>query len=133
MIAGSAVAQAIKEFNRFLENIAKDEAVELESRVQQLEELNKKGEYEAWMKSRWGDPLWWVAAAILYNRMTLNRMSSGQFRSTQLKKIQMNSLAKNKTKFKRLLVDGWVKHCQSNDIDPRIFDDAMNEGVDLSY
>ena len=133
MIAGSAVAHAIKEFNIFLESISVDEAEELQRRVDKLVELNKKGEYEVWMKTRWGDALWWVAAAIVYNRMTLARMSSGQFRPSQLKKIQANSLVKNKTKFKRLLVDHWIAHCAANDIDPRIFEDAMNEGVDLSY
>lgn len=133
MIALSAIYKTIKAYDDFLTGIAIEEIDEINEMVQELDELNEAGEYEAWMKTRWGDLKWWIAAAILYNRMTMKRIKEGNFRDHQLKKIDANSTRKNRTKFKRLLVDAWIAHCTKLGLDPEIFADALDEGIDYAH
>ena len=130
MIPLSKIYATIDHFNIFLRDISSDEEVQLNEYIDHLDKLNQSGDYEAWMQSRWSEPLWWVAAAILYNNMTLQRIKDGKFRDHQVKKINANSTIKSKVRFKRLMVEAWFDYCVQHSVDPRIFQKALDVGVD---
>ena len=132
MIALSKIYSTIEHFNVFLRDISSDEAVQLGEYIDHLDKLNQSGDYEEWMKPRWSEPLWWVAAAILYNNMTLQRIKDGKFRDHQVKKINANSTIKTKVQFKRLMVEAWFDYCVQHSVDPRIFQKALDTGVDYN-
>ncbi len=99
--------------------------------VQQLKDLNREGMYEDFMRGKWSDLRWWMAAAINYNNMTLDRIRTGKFHTGQLEKIEKNTLQKSKTpKAKADLVNRWGDYCTRESLDPYIFEMARINGID---
>lgn len=130
----SKITETIEAYNDFLWGLADSAGEEdcIKEYINHLQLQNEEGKYEAWMKSRWGDLKWWIAAAINYNNTTLERIRSGKFRGTQLEKIEKNSMTKNKSKFKPQLVDAWHEYCDAHNVDKYVFEMARIEGIDYN-
>ncbi len=95
----SKIQDTITGHNDFMIELAQQAGVDdaINDCVQQLKDLNREGMYEDFMRGKWSDLRWWMAAAINYNNMTLDRIKTGKFHTGQLEKIEKNTLQKSKT------------------------------------
>ena len=94
----SQIEETIKGHNSFLTELAEQAGADdyIAECVTKLDQLNREGQYESFMRDKWSDLRWWMAAAINYNNMTLDRISKGRFSLNQLAKIESNTLTKSK-------------------------------------
>ena len=129
----SGICDTIKGHNAFLLELAEQAGADeyIAECVSELQQLNRQGQYEDFMKGKWSDLRWWMAAAINYNLMTLDRIATGRFNIGQLAKIESNTLQKSKRpKAKVELVNKWGEYCQRESLDHNVFEMARINGID---
>ena len=112
--------------------------INLQNKIDQIDEKNRKGEYEEWMKEgfKYQQKDWWLAQAIRWDNIVLNRIAKGTFTAGCLKKLQANSTHITLTKTEKVKKDkinpikqDWIKLLEDNNFDSELFNTASIEGI----